>query len=111
VSEQAATEPKGQTPTGETREITLRIDESEMDSQYANTIRTYSTMDEVFLNFGVNTPIPGKADEIVFKAKHQAILNWRTAKRLALTLSNLVRQHEEHFGEIEPTRKAKKEGE
>jgi len=111
VPDQQTTKETGQTPAGETREITLRIDESEMDSQYANTIRTYSTMDEVFLNFGVNTPVPGKNDEIVFKAKHQAILNWRTAKRLALTLSNLVRQHEEHFGEIEPTRQPKKEGE
>ncbi len=83
-----------------TREVTLRIDESEMSSCYANTIRSYSTTDEVILDLGMNMPVPGKDDQIVFKVKQQAVLNWRTAKRLALSLSGLVRQHEERFGEI-----------
>ena len=49
------------------------------------------------VDFGMNLPVPGKPDEIIFRVKQQAVLNWRTAKRLALSLSNMVRQHEE-FG-------------
>jgi len=98
-SSESATNPESAEKT--TRGVTLRIDESEMDSSYANTIRSYSTQDEVFLDFGMNMPVPGKNDEIIFRVKQQSILNWRTAKRLALSLSNLIRQHEDRFGEIE----------
>ncbi|MFW5652431.1 MAG: DUF3467 domain-containing protein [Planctomycetota bacterium] len=83
------------------REVTLRFDESDMKTSYANTIRSSSTLDEVILDFGMNMPTPGRQNEVVFKVRSQVILNWRGAKRLALTLSNLVRQHEESFGEIE----------
>lgn len=91
-----------ETAQGENRrEVTLRIDESNMESAYANTIRSSSTLDEVILDFGMNLPVPGRQNEVVFKVRQQVVLNWRGAKRLALTLSNLVRQHEDRFGEIE----------
>lgn len=83
------------------REVKLRIDETEMHSTYANTIRSSSTVDEVILDFGMNMPVPGRNDEIVFKVREQVVMNWRGAKRLALTLANLVRQQEERFGEID----------
>jgi len=83
------------------REIKLRIDESGMETSYANTIRSSSTLDEVILDFGMNMPVPGRQDEIVFKVRDQVVLNWRGAKRRALQLADLVRQHEERYGEIE----------
>lgn len=83
------------------REMTLRIDESAMQSAYTNTFRTEPTLDEVILDFGMNRLVPGKQDEMVFKVRQQVILSWRNAKRLALTLANVVRQHEERYGEIE----------
>lgn len=100
----AESTPEGQAAQtdGSTRDIALRIDESQMGTTYANTIRSYSTLDEVILDFGINVPTLGKQDEITFKVKHEVILNWRTSKRLALSLANLVRQHEERFGEIDP---------
>ncbi len=109
MAEQSAGTPESSTPnpSGGTREVKLRIEESEMDSSYANTIRSYSTQDEVFLDFGMNLPVPGKPDEIIFRVKQQAVLNWRTAKRLALNLSNIIRQHEERFGEIDPQQQPK----
>ncbi|MFG0331612.1 MAG: DUF3467 domain-containing protein [Phycisphaerales bacterium] len=82
------------------REITLRIDESDAHSAYANTFRADQTIDDVMLDFGVNRAVPGR-NEMVFKVRQQVILNWRGTKRLALTLANLVRQYEERYGEIE----------
>lgn len=82
------------------RQITLRIDETEMSSGYANTFRADHSLDEVILDFGMNRSVPGR-DEMVFKVRQQVVLNWRGAKRLALTLSNLIRQYEEKVGEIE----------
>lgn len=108
VAEKSIATPTSTTPPGgEPREMKLRIDESEMLSAYANTIRSYSTQDEVFLDFGMNLPVPGKPDEIIFRVKQQSILNWRTTKRLALSLSSLIRQHEERFGEIDAVAKPK----
>ncbi len=86
---------------GARREVKLRIDEQDLHTGYANTIRTSTTPDEVVLDFGINLPVAGKQDELIFKVGQQVILNWRSAKRLGLSLANLIRQHEERFGEIE----------
>ncbi len=86
---------------GQRREMTLRIDESDMTSAYCNTFRTDGSIEEVILDFGMNRLVPGRSNEMLFKVRNQVILNWRNTKRLALTLANLVRQHEERFGEID----------
>ncbi len=88
-------------PEGQRREVTLRIDESDMSSAYANTFRSDGTVEEVIIDFGLNRMVPGRQNEMVFKVRNQVILNWRNTKRLALTLANIVRQHEERFGEID----------
>ena len=44
---------------GDSRQVQLRIDESKMNTTYANTIRTSTTQDEVVLDFGMNLPMAG----------------------------------------------------
>lgn len=87
--------------TGDRREMKLRIDEADMCSAYCNTFRADAQVDEVILDLGMNRLVPGRENEMVFKVRNQVILNWRNTKRLALTLANMVRQHEERFGEID----------
>lgn len=86
---------------GARREVTLHIDQSGMETAYCNQFMAEPTVDEVLMYFGMNRTVPGKNNEIGFKIDTQVVLNWRNAKRLALSLSNLVRQHEEKFGEID----------
>ena len=87
------------------RQIRLRVDEREMASSYANAFRTNGTAEEVMLDFGVNlmNPAPGQEveGEIVFKVSNRVVMNYYSAKRLAITLSQLIRRHEEGFGELE----------
>ena len=89
------------------RQVRLRIDERNMSSSYANAFRTNGTAEEVMLDFGlnvVNPPAqqkPGDQPEIIFQIKDRVILNYYTAKRLAITLSQLIRRHEDQFGELE----------
>lgn len=87
---------------GETRQIQIRIDESKMHSSYANTIRTTSTMDEVILDFGVNLPQQTQGGEqmMVFGVGSRVIMNWAGAKRLAISLGQLITQYEAANGEI-----------
>ena len=89
------------------RQVRLRIDERNMRSGYANAFRTNGTAEEVMLDFGlnvINPPAqqkPQDQPEIIFQVKERVILNYYTAKRLAITLSQLIRRHEEQFGELE----------
>lgn len=85
------------------QQVQLRIDESKMSSTYANTIRTSTTGDEVVLDFGMNLPAPqqqGQNPAIVFSVGSRVILNWAGAKRLAISMGQIVRQFEERNGEI-----------
>lgn len=87
---------------GDTRQIQIRIDESKMATTYANTIRTMSTMDEVVMDYGVNIPQQGPQGEplMIFGIQSRVIMNWAGAKRLAISLGQLIRQYEEANGEI-----------
>lgn len=87
------------------RQVRLRIDEQKMQTCYANAFRTNGTAEEVMLDFGLNLaePAPDQADQpqIVFQLNQRVIMNYYSAKRLALALGQAVRRHEDQFGEIE----------
>lgn len=89
------------------QQVQLRVDEREMDTSYANAFRTNGTAEEVMLDFGVNLVTPAAQQEqeqqpsILFKIENRVIMNYYSAKRLAITLSQLVRRHEQDFGELE----------
>lgn len=87
----------------DSKQVQLRIDESKMSSTYANTIRTSTTQDEVVLDFGMNLPQPGPDNNtpvLVFSVGSRVVMNWAGAKRLAISLGQVVRQFEERNGEI-----------
>ena len=87
------------------RQIRLRVDERNMRTSYANAFRTNGTAEEVMLDFGLNqmSPVAQGQDqpEITFQVSDRVILNYYSAKRLAITLGQLIRRHEEQFGELE----------
>lgn len=87
------------------QQVRLRVDEREMSSTYANAFRTNGTAEEVMLDFGLNLMAPSGQKqgetEIVFKVTDRVIMNYYSAKRLAITLSQLIRRHEEEYGELE----------
>jgi hypothetical protein len=83
--------------------VQVRIDERDMDTNYANAFRVNGTAEEVMLDFGINlqTPAAGEAPEIVFRVSDRLVMNYHSVKRLAITLGQVVRRHEEQFGELE----------
>ena len=87
------------------QQVRLRVDERNMTTSYANAFRTNGTAEEVMMDFGLNLVTPGGAEktqpEILFQVSERVILNYYSAKRLAITLSQLIRRHEEQFGELE----------
>ena len=102
-------EAQAQQQTGQ-QQIRMRLDEREMKTCYANAFRTNGTAVEVLLDFGLNLVVPSgqpaadgqpQQPEIMFQVTERVILNYYSAKRLAITLSQLIRRHEEQFGELE----------
>jgi len=99
-------------PEGQSgRQVRLRIDERKLETNYANGFRTQPTAEEVVLDFGLNLAAPpqqqseggqasGVSGEMVFQINDRVVMNYYTAKRLAISLSQVVRRHEERFGEV-----------
>jgi hypothetical protein len=85
------------------QQVTLRVDDRNMRSSYANAFRTNATAEEVVLDFGLNIAGPQQEGrpEIIFTINQRVIMNYYSAKRLAITLGQVIRRHEEQFGELE----------
>jgi len=85
------------------QQVQIRIDESKMQSTYANTIRTATTADEMVLDFGLNLPQQqqGQQPTMNFQIGSRVIMNWQSAKRLLGSLNQAVSNHERNFGEID----------
>jgi hypothetical protein len=87
------------------QQVQLRIDEAGMQTTYANAFRTNGTAEEVILDFGLNligpAAQPQGQPQILFKVNQRVVMNYFSVKRLAITLSQLIRRHEEQFGELE----------
>ena len=70
-------------------------------------VNTTFALVQVHLNadkfwLGMNLPQPGsdQAPTLVFAVGSRVVMNWAGAKRLALSLGQVVRQFEERNGEI-----------
>lgn len=86
------------------QQIQIRVDEGKMVTTYANTIRTTTTSDEIVLDFGLNLPMQQSPSEPVsmnFVVGSRVVMNWAGAKRLAMSLAQVVQSYEQHNGPIE----------
>ena len=93
------------------QQVRLRINETDIKTSYANAFRTNCSAEEVIVDFGMNMVVPNPearksnasnqpAGEITFHVNDRVIMNYYTAKRLAVLLGNIVRQYEKGFGEL-----------
>ena len=87
------------------RQIQVSIDERNLKTSYSNGFRTAATAEEVVLDFGFNhaqitNPKKGEG-KIVFHANERIIMNYYSAKRLAIALGQIIRRYEQKFGELE----------
>ncbi len=94
---------QAQAQTGR-RQIRLRVDERTVKTSYANAFRTHASLDEVILDLGLNMPNPvtqgQERADMVFQVNDRVIMNFHSAKRLAIALGQIIRRYEEQFGEL-----------
>jgi hypothetical protein len=91
---------------------TIRSNVDKMQTTYANVCNVSSTREEFTFFFGINKGWNPEQRELTVDISNRVILNPYAAKRLALMLQNIVRQHESRFGEIrlEPVVKPEENG-
>ncbi|QQE11505.1 DUF3467 domain-containing protein [Planctomycetota bacterium] len=88
------------------KQVRIRINDRAEKATYVNAFRTETQADEFVLEVGMNTSVQNvqgddQVDgEIRFDLENRLVMNPYTAKRLAITLGNYVRDHEEKFGEL-----------
>lgn len=102
-------EAQAQAQTGQ-QQVRLRIDQKNMTTTYANAFRSSTTAEEVMVDFGLNQVIQARqtdqadpnepAGEILFEVNNRIVLNYYTAKRLAITIGQVIRRYEDQFGEL-----------
>ncbi len=78
----------------------IRWDDTNMRSAYANFCNVASTREEVVLLFGVNQAWQAGQPEIPIQLTDRIIMSPFVAKRLALLLTNVLREHETRFGSL-----------
>jgi hypothetical protein len=86
--------------TEERVERTVRWDDANMASTYANVCNVSSTREEVTLLFGTNQTWHTGQQELAILLTNRIILNPFAAKRLSTLLNNIMREYESRFGKL-----------
>lgn len=81
--------------------VTIRLDESRLESTYVNFFRVMGTPDEVILDVGFNPQAGDPNNPPPIALTERLICNYVTAKRLLQTLHTTIGLHERAFGTIE----------
>lgn len=86
----------------EDQRVTLRVRDHDTKTSYANVCMLSSTAEEMILNFGLRSPVPGpERREAQMLVSNRIIMGLPAAKRLAIGLSQVIQQHENTFGVID----------
>jgi hypothetical protein len=91
------------TGEGQQQQIQVQLVDHDVQAVYANSYRTFEMIDEVFVEFGYNMPHPHQqpgSPQVLLRMTHRVIMNRGMAKRLASTLTQMIKRFEQQFGEI-----------
>jgi len=82
----------------------VMVDERDMKMHYANAYRIHATADEVVIDLGFNMPDPGTRPgpqpALLLKVTDRVVFNYTNTKRLAMSLTQLIKRYEQQFGEL-----------
>ena len=93
----------GQAAAGQ-QQVQVLVDERDMKTLYANAYRIHTAEQEAVIDFGFNMPDPnqqpGGQQRLLFKVTDRVIMSYGAAKRLTMSMSQLIKRYEQQFGEI-----------
>ena len=88
--------------------VQIFVDDRELRTVFCNFYQIHTAMEEVILDLGFNMQNPrpvqqaGQAaqPQLLLKVQDRVIMSYPTVKRLAASLTQLVKRFEQQFGEI-----------
>lgn len=90
--------------TGEQSSVQVVLDERDLKLIFSNAYRIHTTAEEVVIDLGFNMPDPnpqGGQQRLLFKVTDRVVMSYSSTKRLAMSLTQLVKRYEQQFGEIQ----------
>ena len=94
---------ESQPQTGEQGQVQVLLDERDLKTMFSNAYRIHTTAEEVVIDLGFNMPNPnpqGGQQQLLFKVTDRVVMSYANAKRLAMSLSQLIKRYEQQFGEL-----------
>ena len=90
------------------KRLRLRHREEQLARHYANAFRTFTSAEELVVDFGFNlvrmdaaaAEASGADGSVEIDWNQRTVLSFRTAKTLAMDLARIIREHERAHGEI-----------
>ena len=90
------------------QQVQVLLDERELRTMYTNAYRIHTAAEEVVIDLGFNMPNPNQQQQgatpgqaqLLFKVTDRVIMSYPNAKRLALSLQQLINRYEQQFGQI-----------
>jgi hypothetical protein len=103
-----ANQPGQAAPEGpQQQNVQVLLDERELKMIYSNAYRMHQAPEEVVIDFGFNMVNPNPQNpgqpQLLFKVTDRVVMTYTNAKRLAMSLSQLVKRYEQQFGELPTT--------
>ena len=96
--------PPSEHPVQQQQGLQVRVDERDIRTLYVNMVWLHTTQEEVVMDliFSMPNPNPGPGGqlEMLFKVSDRAIMSYPTAKKLAQSITQLVKRFEQQFGEV-----------
>lgn len=84
--------------------VQVLLDERELRTTYSNAYRIHTSAEEVVIDLGFNMPNPNPANpgqaQLLFKVTDRVVMSYANAKRLSVSLVQLIKRYEQQFGEI-----------
>lgn len=100
-----------QNPQGQPQpqQMQVHIREDKATTVYSNVCRVGATPEEIFVDFAINLQQQDAQGVAVMDVNTRVLMNFYSAKRLALALSQAVQRYEQTFGvlELDPRRRLK----
>jgi hypothetical protein len=95
-----ATKPEENANASSIEGTTIKWDDSNMRSTYANVCHVSSTREEVVLLFGLNQAWNRGQKEVTIQLTERVIVSPYAAKRLGVLLNSVVHEYESRFGAL-----------
>ena len=93
-------------PDDQQARSTLNLRQDRAETHYANLAMLTSTPEEVVMHFGLNISPPTQERQVNAEITTRVVMSYASAKRLALTLGNVIQRYESQRGVIDVGRAA-----